>query len=249
MATKFSLKTLLVSIITGIVVVIFFSWASGSKFETALFPVLAMLSGFIVTGFLIGIISKGVTIIEPGLGSIIVAGVTFFVIPQMQIQGFMEITYDSDWIIILMNGVILTFIGAWLGEKFQNSENLDEDQEIVEWSWIVAGTIFGVSLSIIIAIVINLIIGNDPIYFIIPFFIALVVSGYMVGYRSPGVTIKEAGISGFLIITFIFTIVRLTLVSNIEIVYVIGGIILGYIVSTGGGWLGEKMQARKIKGA
>lgn len=245
MNKSFSFRTLFVSIISGIIIVVLFSWLAGSRFEEALYPILALLSGFVVTGFIAGYVSKGVTILEPGLGSIIVAYISYIIISALELKGFYEITHVSDWLIIMMNGVILTFVGAWLGEKFQNETQETEYIKVLDLSWIIAGTIFGVVLSIIIGILTNLIFGIEPIYFIIPFFIALYISGLLSGLKSEGVTTKEAGISGFLIMTIIFTIVRVSLVSEIEIEYIIGGLILGYLMSLFGGWTGEKLQARK----
>ncbi|TAL69976.1 MAG: hypothetical protein EPN82_04995 [Bacteroidetes bacterium] len=251
MNSGFNLKSLLVSIVVGIIVVLFFSWASGSRFDTSLFPVLAMLTGFIITGFIIAIITKGVTIIEPALGSIIVASITYFILPTLKIKGFAEINQDSDWIIILMNAVVLTFLGAWLGEMFQHGELTKEDNKALSfnWGWVFAGTIFGILISIIIAIVVNLIVGNEPFYFIIPFFIGLFFTGIMVGLKSPGITIKEAGLSGFLTITILISIVRLTLVTEIEFEYIILGLVLGYVVAMLGGLAGEKIQSGKEKTA
>ncbi|MBI5324084.1 MAG: hypothetical protein HZB41_02185 [Ignavibacteriae bacterium] len=249
MNSGFSLKALIISIVVGTIIIIFFSWASGNQFDTSLFPVLAMLTGFIITGFTIAIISKGITIIEPALGSIIVAGITYFILPSLQIKGFTEITQDSDWIIILMNGVVLTFLGAWLGEMFQHGEIVKEESSSISfnWGWVFAGTVFGILICMIISIIVNLIFGIEPLYFIIPFFAGLFFTGIMVGLKSPGITIMEAGLAGFLTITILTSIVRLTLVTEIEYEYIFGGLILGYIVSMLGGFAGEKIQSGKEK--
>jgi hypothetical protein len=71
----------------------------------------------------------------------------------------------------------------------------------------------------------------------------------MVGLKSPGITIKEAGLSGFLTITILISIVRLTLVTEIEFEYIFLGLILGFIVSMLGGIAGEKLQSGKEKKA
>ena len=250
MNSGFNVKALFISILVGSILVIFFSWASGSRFDTSLFPVLAMLSGFIITGFIIGIISKGVTILEPGLGSIIVAAVTYFVIPSLNIRGFTDINQDSDWIIILLNSAMLTFLGAWLGEMFQHGEvKKEENATSFNWGWVFAGTVFGVVIGIVIAIITYLIVGDKPIYFIIPFFIGLFFTGLMVGLKSPGITVKEAGLSGFLTITILTSIVRLTLVTEIEYVFIFLGLIIGYLVAMLGGIAGEKLQSDEVKTA
>jgi hypothetical protein len=247
MNSKINFKVLVVSIILGTVFVLSFSWASGMQFETSLFPVLALLMGFILTGFIIGLLSKGITIVEPGLGSIFIAAIAFFAVPAMHIHGFAELTQDSDWIILLLNAVVLTFIGAWLGEMFQHGElkSQEDNKIIIDWSWVVAGTVFGVTVSIIIAVILDLLLGHNPTNFILPFFLGLLFTGFMNGFKSTGITTKEAGISGFLTMTIMITIVRLTLVTEIEIEYLLPGLVLGYLISLLGGFIGEKVQARK----
>ena len=144
MNSKFSFKTLIVSAIVGIIIVLSFSWLSGSRFDEAHYPVIALLAGFVVTGFVVGIISEGITILEPGLGSIIVAIVSYFAISTCKIKGFAEFTQCSDWVILMMNGIVLTFVGAWLGEKFQSDKPVSDNQKpILDVSWIIAGTVFG----------------------------------------------------------------------------------------------------------
>ena len=247
MKSSIDLRTLTVSVIVGIIVVLLLSYASGSQVNTALFPVLAMLCGYIITGFTVGIISKGVTIIEPGLGSIMVAAVSFFAIPAMQISGFMEITQDSDWLIILMNAVVLTFIGAWLGEKFQHGDLTAAEikQTTVDWSWIVAGTVFAIVVSVILTIIVDLIFGQNPSYFTIPFLVSLFLTGLVIALKTPRIAYRDALLSGYLTITILTTIVRLTLVSEIEIEYLLIGLILGLGITLFGAYLGGGMKPNK----
>lgn len=245
MKAKFNFFAFFSSVVIGCIIVILFSWMSGESFANALFPTMAMLSGFIITGFLIGIMSKGVTILEPGLGAIIVAIVTYFVIPLLNVKGFQGL-WTADWFIILMNAITFTFIGAWLGEKFQFGvvEQAQSTSPNIDWGWIIAGTILGITITLIIVNVLDLILGHNPHLFAIPYFFAIFCTGLVVGWKSPGITIKEAGLAGFLTITIDFDIIRLLLINEkpIQLGYIIGGLVIGFIVAWLGGWVGEKIQ-------
>jgi uncharacterized MnhB-related membrane protein len=229
----------------GLILVVGFAYTTGNQFATALFPTMALLSGFIITGFVIGYLSKGITIIEPGIGAIVISIISFFVLPVLQLKGFQGM-WNSDWIIVYMNAIILTHLGAWLGEKFQHGNLPDDSVENMnfEWGWIFAGTIMGVTSSMLVINVLVFILGYNPDSYIIPYFISLLITGLVVGWKSPGITIKEAGIGGFLTITIVFNIVRLTLntESEIGLGVIIAGFVIGSIVSLIGGYLGEKIQ-------
>ncbi len=242
---KLNYTALLLSIMIGLILVVGFAFTTGDQFATALFPTMAILSGFIITGFTIGYLSRGVTIIEPGIGAIAISIASFFVIPSLQLKGFHGM-WDSDWIIIYMNAIILTHLGAWLGEKFQHGVLPEEALNTlkIEWEWIFAGTIMGVTVSMLIINLLVLLLGYNPKNYILPYFISLFITGLVVGWKSPGITIKEAGLGGFLTITLVLNIVRLTLQTESEIGLgiIIIGFIVGYFVSLIGGFVGEKIQ-------
>jgi len=253
MKSKFHFGALIISVIVGFAIVMLFSRVSGGQYSTPLFPVLALLSGFIVTGFVIGITTKGVTILEPGLGSIIVAILTHLILPSFNLHGF-EGIWHSDWLLIFMNAIVLTFIGSWLGEKFQHGvvESNTGTSLPIDWGWIVAGTMVGLTVSLImlnILVFIYFLLGESPSGFFIPFFIALFCTGILIGWKSPGVTIKEAGIAGFLTITLDLNLARLTLntVDEIGVGYIIAGLSIGFVVTLIGGFLGEQIQSSQEK--
>ena len=240
-----SFGSLILSIIVGTALVIGFAYITGDFYATALFPSLAILSAFIISGFIIGIMSKDVTIAEPGIGAVVVAILSYLIVPAMELKGLALVT-TSDWILIFINGIVLTFLGAWLGEKIQHGALPTADESDFDWGWGIAGTILGVTLNIVLVIILTLIMGANPSKFYIPFFLSLFIVGIVIGRFSPGITIKEAGLAGLLIIAVDFDIIRLTLYSeSIPLSYIIGGMLIGIIVTWIGGFIGEKMQASK----
>jgi len=251
MEKKFNFGALLLSILVGIVFVNLLAWLTGPEFADAFFPGLALLVGFTISGFTIGIMSKDVTITEPGIGAIVVSLVTYFIIQALDLRGFQGV-WASDWILIFLNAIILTFVGAWLGEKFQQGKLEDHhttDSFGLDWSWIVAGAFMGIIVSIVLVVLLDLIIGHHPSAFILPFVIALIINGLVIGLKSPGVTILEAGYSGLFTIIANLNIIRLTLMDNTEIgvEYIIGGLVLGFVMPLLGAFIGEKLQGSDIK--
>jgi hypothetical protein len=247
---KLNFKIIALTFIVGLAITLGFAYIMSMQLATALFPTIALMAGFIVTGFLIGFFSKGVTFVEPGIGSILISIVLFFLIPALNLRGF-EGVWNSDWMIIFMNSILLTFVGAWLGEKFEDS-SLNSEMLIkgnFDWGWMIAGTIMGITFSMILVNLLDLVLGHNPSGFVIPYFVALLVSGLVVGWKSPGYTVLEGGLSGFLTVTMVFNIARLTLITEEPIGewYIILGILLAFVVSIIGSWIGEKIQSSREK--
>ena len=264
MKTKFHFTSFILTIIIGSIVEIGFAWLNGREFASALFPTMALLSGFILTGAIVGLISKGITILEPGIGSIVVSIIVILVVPAMELKSFIPLT-NADWVIIMMNAIVFSVVGAWLGEKLQHRivDTSKSTTPSFEWGWVIAGTLLGLTVSMIIFgflgfsninnVLVDLSTGtfaSPPLEVYIPFFITLLVTGIIVGWMSPGVTIKESALAGFLTMTIVFDILQLTLFVEVSLGlgYVIGGLVLGFIATLAGGFIGEVIQkARESK--
>jgi hypothetical protein len=247
----FNVWAFILSVIIGSIVVIGFTWIAAMYSDGFLFQILAMMCGFVLTGVIIGLISKGYTIIEPGLGAIFIAFITYVVLSMLQGQSLTDSFIsmnDPDWLLILLNSIILTFLGSWLGEMLQHGEVKSEETTTPNliWSWVLAGALMGVTLTILFAIIIVLIIGLQPAIFYVPFIVATLLAGYLNGRKSPGRTVREATISGYLIAVILFDTVRLSLYVEYEIPMelIIGGLAVGLILSYIGGVLGEKAQTK-----
>ncbi len=247
---KFRFRAFFITIFVGLIISSLFMILVRTEFATALFPTTALLTAFLVTGFFVGFFSNGITFLEPGLGSIIVAIFLYFIIPYFDVEGFVGM-WSSDWVLIFMNAIILTFVGAWLGEKFEftalNPEQLLSSS--FDWSWMIAGTVMGITSSIIIVLFLDLIFGPDPESFLIPFVLALFITGILIGWKSPGYTVIEAGIAGFLTLTFLFDILRLTLKTEQPVGdwTIVIGLLVGFLETYFGAAIGEKIQAYSEK--
>ncbi len=246
-------KALLTSAVLGTVIVLAVTFLIGSQLGSPVLPFMAMFSGFILTGIIAGWLSKGETILEPGLASALVAIVSYVVVGSWDLNCFKLLppqAFHTNMILVSLNGIILTFAGAWAGEKFQGTlENSDGSKNSgIDWSWVLCGTVFGVAVSLLLSTIIVIIFGAYVEYLTVAFVIGIFFTGFTVGFRSPGVTMKEAAFAGFFALVAAFDIFKITLDPDSTMLtpgFLIVGFILALIVAFGGGFAGEKFQAQK----
>ncbi len=253
MNKAFDIKVASVSTIVGVILVLLMSWLTGNEFATPVFPFLAILSAYLISGMVSGLVSKGETIAEPGVSSILTGIITFFVIKSMGLHCFDKLggeVFNVNMILLTLNGIILTFAGAWAGEKLQGTfeKKSKTTEEFIEWGWIMAGTIFGVTVSIFLSNIIIKLFGLNLSPLFISLALGLFVTGWIIGLRSPGVTIKEAAIAGLLTAVVNLDIFKFTLdpdTTTLTSLTIFGTLALGMIAALIGAVAGEKMQEAK----
>ncbi len=243
MGKSFHLSTALLALLTGLVFVIGIGYFSGSFFATPRLPVMGVLSGFIIMGAVAALASKQRTIMEPGLAAAVVAIVSFFVLRALELKGFKALSM-SDMALVMCNGFILTWVGAWVGELLQGSRApAGEAQEYLQWSWILCGTVIGVTISLVKASFIAILLGAQFTLVMWAFIVGLFLTGLVVGWKSPGVTIREGVVAGFLTVILDIDIVALTLVPVWGKTKLLG-VIIGIVVTLVGAYVGEMIQKK-----
>ncbi|GMU86676.1 MAG: hypothetical protein AMXMBFR48_19170, partial [Ignavibacteriales bacterium] len=253
MSKTFDVKSAGISVVVGTAFVVLLTWWSGTDFRSPVFPFMGMLAGFIISGLLVGFVSKEETIAEPGAASLAVGALSYVILSSMELKCFSMLEGDvftTNILLVIFNGIILTFAGAWAGEKFQGTfekkSSGDEPSEYLEWGWIVSGSILGITISMIVA---NIILKFAGLVYT-PFFLALVlglfITGLVIGWKSPGITVKEATLAGFITTVLNLDIFKLSLdpdtnylTTTTVIVALAAGLVSSYI----GGIVGEKIQS------
>jgi len=257
-AFRFDPKAILGSFVTGVIFVVLLTWMNGNAFGAATFPLLAMTSGFILAGVTYGYLSEGETVMEPALAAVLVALASYVIISGLDLQAFdglvEEGTYTYMMVISYMNGLVLTFAGAWAGEKLERTY-AGSGQSAMEWGWIVAGAILGFAVSLFLANLVIWLFGlfTNPAAALQPsnawvmlfvVFLGLQATGYVCAFRSPGDTSYEAAISGIITIillvdVFVFALSGQAILSYLRITLVL---FVGLLASLVGGYVGERMQ-------
>lgn len=260
-AFRFDPKAIFGSFAIGLVFVVLFTWMNGNAFTKPVFPLLAMTAGFILAGVAYGYLSEGETVMEPMLAAILVAIAAYFIITWMDLRAFQAVMFDGGFaeyqylmVISFLNGIVLTFAGAWAGEKLERTY-AGSGSAALEWGWIVAGVILGFAVSLLLANVVIWLFGvvSKPTAALEPqnawvmlfvVFLGLQATGYICAFRSPGDTSYEAAVSGlitliFLIDVFVFTLAGQSVLSYLRIALVL---CVGLLASLVGGYVGERMQ-------
>jgi hypothetical protein len=257
-AFRFDPKAIIGSFVIGVIFVVLLTWMNGNAFGAPTFPLLAMTSGFILAGVSYGYLSEGETVLEPALAAILVALASYAIITALDLRCFDGLvengTYTYMMVISFMNGLILTFAGAWAGEKLERTY-AGSGQPAMEWGWIVAGSILGFAVSLFLANLVIWLFGlfASPIAALEPenawvmlfvVFLGLQATGYVCAFRSPGDTSYEAAVSGLitlilLVDVFVFTLAGQTILSYLRMSLVL---FVGLLASLVGGYVGERMQ-------
>ncbi|MFA6540044.1 MAG: hypothetical protein WCT99_00435 [Bacteroidota bacterium] len=238
-------KWIIIGVLAGTVLCLSLHQMIAQTFHIPLIPTFMSLLGFVVMGIVIGYKSEGYTLKEPAIGG----ALTIVIVGLILIYGF---DYQFSALELVAGGVLgllLGLVGGWVGEQIQvtpeeAAKELEEEKRgKLQWGWIIAGTVVAFTLSAFFVIggfaILKFSLGG----ILIAFGASFLLSGMLVGYFSPGVTIKEAAVSGAfsVILNGLFLYVFSLLMAD-EFVYVAEGLVGGFILSLVGGWLGEKLQ-------
>jgi hypothetical protein len=239
-------QSALISALVGSVITLFLAYISASSFSALPFPMIAILSGFVVTGIVEGILSKGVTILEPAIGAVLVGLVLFIVLPMMNVPGLRNLN-SAVLVIAMMNGIILSALGGWVGEKLQGTLDDDiPDESPIDWGWVMCGAALGTTITMLISSSLVVFLGYHLYNHFLAFFGGLFIAGFIIGLRSPGLAIKEAGVAGFIAVVLNIDIISVAL-GMLGIETILSGIVLGILWTLLGAWVGEKVQEARLQ--
>lgn len=245
----------------GLLFVVLFTWMNGSAFAAAPFPLFGMTAGFVLAGTAYGYLSAGETVLEPALAAALVAVPAYLIISALELRAFgllrEEGTFTYMMILAFLNGLVLTFIGAWAGELLQRTYAGEGQGSALQWRWIAGGTVLGFAVSLFLANVVIWTFGlfGSPIAVFGPgnvwvllgaLFLGLVATGYLCAFRSPGETTYEAGIAGLITVVMLVDVFVLVLGGESILTYdwMALALSVGLAGTFFGGYLGELTQAQ-----
>ncbi len=237
-------KWVVVGVIVGIVIVGAAYFTVAPSFKSEPIQMLVMFMGFILTGAIVGYFSPGVTMKEAAIAGGLVMGIMLIIVGL-----FGEDIALNMWrsILGLLLGVSLSWVGGWVGEKLQGSEGETEDESKriftdLQWKWVFIGVILGFALNVLFVFLITPIFNIDLNVALGAFLVSFVVTGFIVGFKSPGVTLKEPALAGFLAVVIGWIFLELGIDLSVGGGYLAFGLVLGFFLSLFGAWLGERYQ-------
>jgi len=235
-------KWVIIGSLVGLVIVGASYYITEQTFHNIQIQILVMLVGCAVTGIVVGYFSPGVTIKEAAIGGAIVV---------LIMSGFLY-AVDADVaknvainVLLIVLGIPVAWVGGWAGENLQGSEvNLDEELKTdkIHWKWVITSVVVGFALNVLLVFLPSKMFSIDLNVELVAFLVSFVIAGFIVGYKSPGVTIKEPAFAGIIAVILEWIFLEFGLQLPIAVPYLIAGLALGFLFTLIGAWLGEKYQ-------
>ena len=202
------------------------------------------VAGFHVTlaillvGMLVGYGSSGETILEAGVTGVILVlgtGICATVGLAVSVPGFV-------WLLSLFLVPAVAMLGGWAGELLQGTLEEAYDDRAVDWPWVIASIIVGFTLSSYAVLLGQSLFGLTNRESLAVFAGSFLLTGWIIGFFSPGMTMIEPAIAGALMMV----------VDTGFVIMVFGDLPGAQVVAFGffgailfallGGWLGEFTQ-------
>ena len=239
---KLHWKWVILSVIAGLIIVGASYFIVAPTFHSGEVQAVVMLVGFIVTGAIIGYFSPGITINEASVGGFMVMLVMIVLIYITKAE--IKFTQSIN-LLLLMLGVGFSWVGGWAGEKLQGDETSVEEKKMKRflWKWVIVGVIIGFALNILFVFLVSTIFLTHLFKFaFVSFIVSFVVTGFVVGYKSPGETLREPAVAGILSVILDWAFLRFVISLTVPMSYLVVGLLMGFMISLFGAWLGEKYQ-------
>jgi hypothetical protein len=216
------------------------------KYHSYAIQMLVMFAGFLLSGMVIGYFSPGVTIKEAAIAaaiSIFALVISFFALGA---------SLGSDIIrdiVVAVVGVVFALIGAWAGEQLQGTLGEDEVGKkegltSFHWNWVAVGVILGFALNVLTIIPTVPFMKFSATAALVLFCTSSAVAGLIVGYKSPGVTLKEPALAGLLFVFVEFLFIRFGLDLKVPGAEFGFGLLLGFNFTLFGAYFGEVIQEK-----
>ena len=230
--------------IVGVVLTTLLFQIMSDTFNSFYIPLFIGLLSYVIMGIIIGYKSPGYTVKEPAIGGVFAMVITIAILHYV----FDYNPPEGQMIAAPFIAFILALLGGWVGEELQGSlQRTEEEKKIagLEWAWVITGTVVGFILNNIFVYGLFALLRFGVAGILISLGASFIIAGVIVGYKSPGVTIKEAALAGVLGVILNFLFIYFGFGAMLDLQYLVIGLIGGFILSFVGGWLGEEMQKRK----
>jgi hypothetical protein len=244
---KLQWKWVILSVIAGLIIVGASYFIVAPTFQSGQVQAVVMLVGFIVTGAIIGYYSPGITINEASVGGVLVMVVMLILLYITKAEIHFSASIN---LLLLILGLGFSWVGGWAGEKLQGDDTASEEvhNQKFLWKWVIVGVIVCFALNILFVFLIS---KFFPVHMFrsafIGFVVSFVVTGFIIGYKSPGITLKEPAVAGLLAVLLDWVYIRYIVSLRVPGLYLTVGLILGFMISFFGAWLGEKYQQSIVK--
>jgi hypothetical protein len=198
---------------------------------------LAVLS-IVVAGMLVGYYSRGETIRETGVAAlflVVLMGLIATVLLEIEVPLF-------AWFVAPFLVPFAAMLGGWAGELLQGTLEEAYEDKAVDWPWVLCSAILGFTLGAIVVLVARERFATTMGESMALFAGTFLITGWIVGFLSPGNTMVEPAIAAALMALLDLGFLVLWLESIPSAGIVVPGLGAGIVLALVGGWLGELTQ-------
>jgi hypothetical protein len=225
--------------VIGIVFMTISFLSVSSTFHSLEIQVLVTTAGFVLIGAIVGYFSPGVTIREAMIAGLI----TMLVMGGIIIAIDAEIGHDKTMMgLLLLFSCVFSLVGGWIGEKLQGTLEENETPSAFQYKWVIVGTVLGFVLNVLFVFLLPKLYNLNLQIMSFVFAFSFVVTGFVVGYKSPGVTIKEPAVAGAIAIVIEYVFIQFLLGLDVSLAILLIGLAEGFLLTFFGAWLGERYQ-------
>ena len=243
-STGLQWKWIGIGTLIGVVLTTLLFQIMSDTFNSFYIPLFIGLLSYVIMGIIIGYKSPGYTLKEPAIGGLFAMIITIAILHYI----FDYNPPEGQMIAAPFIAFLLALLGGWVGEELQGSQQRAAENKTIaglEWAWVITGTVIGFILNNIFVYGLFALLRFGVAGILISLGASFIIAGIIVGYKSPGVTIKEAALAGVLGVILNFLFIYFGFGAMLDMQYLVIGLIGGFILSFVGGWIGEEMQKRK----
>jgi len=225
-------------VLLGSILISLFVYMVDPQLERPAVTGLVVTLSLILVGILVGYRSSGETIRETAI-----AGLILLILTAIVAAVVLKIRVPVVvWLMSPFYAAILTMAGGWVGEMLQGTLEEAHEDKAIDWPWVFVSVIIGFTLSAYAVFLGQAVLSLTPMQSLFVFAASFLVTGWIVGFFSPGVTMVEPAIAagGMVILDAGFVIVWFDTLPQFQATLIgFGG---GVVLALAGGWLGEKTQ-------
>jgi len=225
-------------VLLGSILISLFVYMVDPQLERPAVTGLVVTLSLVLVGILVGYRSSGETIRETaiaGLILLILTGIVAVAVLNIRVPVLV-------WLLSPFYAALLTMAGGWVGEMLQGTLEEAHEDKAVDWPWVFVSVIIGFTLSAYAVFLGQALLNLSPMQNLLVFAASFLVTGWIVGFFSPGVTMVEPAIAaaGMVILDAGFVILWFDALPQFQTTLIgFGG---GVVLALAGGWLGERTQ-------
>jgi MFS family permease len=178
---------------------------------------------FVLTGIIVGFASPGNTIAEAGVAGLVL----------------------SIFSVAIAAGAVEEVELMWLpvGELLQGTLSDREDRKgHLQWMWVGAGVVIGVLLNSYAVVLGRALFGLGPGGILIAYSLSFLITGFLIGAFSPGITLAEPALAAVGVIIVDALVTAGGLGAPFPMLAIIIASVCAFCLALVGGWVGELAQ-------